>query len=87
MPTLTRIQEAANALLDLRTVFCFRDVAPAVRVITKPNPTNRGWKRVDVARKTGVTKGKVDTYYYNKAGNRFRSLAAAEKAGYRARHT
>ncbi|KAG0726521.1 Methyl-CpG-binding domain protein 2 [Chionoecetes opilio] len=33
----------------------------------------RGWKREEVLRKTGLTCGKVDVYYYSPSGKKFRS--------------
>ncbi|XP_076039829.1 methyl-CpG-binding domain protein 2 isoform X1 [Oratosquilla oratoria] len=33
----------------------------------------KGWKREEVLRKTGLTSGKVDVYYYSPSGKKFRS--------------
>jgi hypothetical protein len=46
----------------------------------------RTWTRTQVVRAGGITKGKVDTFYFNPAGTRFRSLVTAKKAGFRGLH-
>ncbi|KAL7638856.1 UNVERIFIED_CONTAM: hypothetical protein RMT77_010390 [Armadillidium vulgare] len=33
----------------------------------------KGWKREEVLRKTGLTSGKVDVYYYSPDGKKFRN--------------
>ena len=77
----TELEAAAQALRALHAWFTDhgqkRQRAPV---------KTRTWTSTQVVRAGGITKGKVDTFYFNPAGTRFRSLVTAKKAGFKGIH-